>query len=69
MMAFSSLYWLSGFGTLMVTTLSEMTRVLTTEVFQPELMLRIIEKHKVRPSITQYFFSTFFKYTFYHRLV
>lgn len=51
MMAFSSLYWLSGFGTLMVTTLCEMTRIITTEVFQPELMLQIVEKHKVRPSI------------------
>lgn len=72
MMAFSSLYWMSGFGTLMVTTLSELTRVITTELFQPELMLQIVEKHKVSSSIFKivtYLVVVELLNIHYHRLV
>lgn len=49
MMTFGSLYWLSGFTMLLLTTVFQMTRIITTEVFTPELLLRIVEKYKVRP--------------------
>lgn len=47
MMDFSSIYALGGFGTLIASTWTGATRVITTEVFKPELMLNIIEKYKV----------------------
>lgn len=47
MFCFSSLYWLSGFGTLIATTIRGATRIITTESFSPELLLRIVEKYKV----------------------
>lgn len=46
---FNSLYSLTGFGTLIATTILGSTRIITTEVFKPELMLEIIEKYQVRP--------------------
>lgn len=46
---FNSLYSVTGFGTLIATTISGSTRIITTEAFQPELMLNVIEKYKVCP--------------------
>lgn len=47
MLCFSSLYWISGLGTILRGTLIGATRIITTEVFSPELELRLIEKYKV----------------------
>lgn len=52
MFCFSSLYWLSGFGTLMATTISGATRIITTESFSPELFLHIIETYKVTVALS-----------------
>lgn len=46
-LAFSSLYWLTGIISLIVGTLNGATRLITTEQFSPELQLRLIEKYKV----------------------
>lgn len=47
MLCFSSIYWLSGVIVLIKGTLSGSTRIITTEIFSPELQLRLIEKYKV----------------------
>lgn len=47
MLSFSSLYWLSGTGTLLRGTLSGATRIITTKLFSPELQLHFIEKYRV----------------------
>lgn len=47
MLCFSSLYWLSGVIILLKGTLTGAIRVITTEVFSPELQLRLIEQYKV----------------------
>lgn len=52
MMSFSSLYWLTGFGTLFITTLKGLTRIITTEPFEPFRMLRIIQQYSVNVTIT-----------------
>lgn len=52
MMDLNSLNSITGFGALITATMSGSTRVITTEVFQPELMLHIIEKYKVRSMTT-----------------
>lgn len=46
-LCFSSLYWLSGFITLINTSIVGAIRVITTESFSPELFLYIVEKYKV----------------------
>lgn len=52
MLCFSSLYWLSGFGTLISTTIRGATRIITTESFSPELFLYIVEKYKVTVALS-----------------
>lgn len=47
MLCFSSLYWLSGLLTLLIGTLNGATRLITTELFSPELLFRLIEQYKV----------------------
>lgn len=47
-LCFSSLYWLSGLATLLFSTLQGCTRIITTDSFKPELLLRLIEEYKVR---------------------
>lgn len=46
-LCFSTLYWLSGLTVLMLGILNSATRVITTEKFSGELMLRLIERYKV----------------------
>lgn len=45
--SFSTLYWISGLTMLIIGILSSATRLITTETFSGELMLRMIEKYKV----------------------
>ncbi len=52
MFCFSSLYWISGFGTLIATTITGATRIITTESFSPELFLYIVEKYKVTVALS-----------------
>lgn len=47
MLTFSSLYWISGFAALISTTLRGATRVITTQSFNAELMLEVVERYKV----------------------
>lgn len=47
MLCFSTLYWSSGYITLLNGTLTGATRIITTDAFSPELMLHLIEKYKV----------------------
>lgn len=54
LMDLNSLYSIAGFGTLIAAAMNGATRVITTEAFQPELMLHIIEKYKVRSMIGNY---------------
>ncbi|GAB0089088.1 4-coumarate--CoA ligase 1 [Sergentomyia squamirostris] len=44
---FSSLYWYTGLTTLLTTTLLGMTRIITTENFSADLLLKIVQKYKV----------------------
>lgn len=48
----SSLYWISGFGCLIYTTLNGTTRVITTDIFDPDLQLKLIEKYKVTTTMS-----------------
>lgn len=50
MLGLSSLFWTSGVLVLLLGTLYGSTRIITTDVFSPELQLRLIEKHKVTSS-------------------
>ncbi|KAL1396546.1 hypothetical protein pipiens_010458 [Culex pipiens pipiens] len=43
----SSLYWISGIGTLLTATLAGATRVITTDRFSAEMMIDIIEQYRV----------------------
>lgn len=52
LLCFSSLYWLSGFLTLMLATIVGARRIITTETFNPELFLYIVEKYKVTVTMT-----------------
>lgn len=45
-LCFSSLYWISGVGVLIIGTLFGMTRIITTDIYSPELQLRLIEKYR-----------------------
>lgn len=47
LISFMTLFGLTGFGTMLATTVSGAIRIITTENFRPELMLNIIEKYKV----------------------
>uniref|UniRef100_A0A336M4T4 CSON003268 protein n=1 Tax=Culicoides sonorensis TaxID=179676 RepID=A0A336M4T4_CULSO len=44
---FSSLYWISGMLSLMMSTISGMTRIITTEPFSGKRMCEIIENYKI----------------------
>ncbi|KAJ6637736.1 putative CoA ligase CCL7 [Pseudolycoriella hygida] len=52
MLNFSSLYWLTGWATLLMTTLHSATRIITKQPFTPELWLRIVEEYKVTATLT-----------------
>uniref|UniRef100_A0AAG5DX48 AMP-dependent synthetase/ligase domain-containing protein n=1 Tax=Anopheles atroparvus TaxID=41427 RepID=A0AAG5DX48_ANOAO len=54
-LAFSSLYWLSGFAALINGTLSLGTRVITRDPFEPGRTLDILQRHRV----THGFFSPY----------
>lgn len=47
LICFSSLYWLSGLMILLKGTLCGATRIITTDVYSPELQFRLIEHYKV----------------------
>ncbi|XP_050076673.1 uncharacterized protein LOC126563915 [Anopheles maculipalpis] len=47
LLAFSSLYWLSGFASLVIGTVAQATRVITREPFTSQLAIDIMEKHRV----------------------
>lgn len=51
-LCYSSMYWLSGFGTLITGTLNECVRIITTEPFSPELALRMLPKYKIETIFT-----------------
>lgn len=46
MLCFSSLYWISGLIVLLTGALFGATRIITNQVFSPELYLRLIEKYR-----------------------
>lgn len=46
-LCFSTLYWISGIDTLIFGTLTGATRIITTDIFTPELQLRLIEQYKI----------------------
>lgn len=47
MLCFSSLYWISGVVTLLRGTLIGALRIITTEIFAPELFIDLIERYEV----------------------
>uniref|UniRef100_A0A182RKC9 AMP dependent ligase n=1 Tax=Anopheles funestus TaxID=62324 RepID=A0A182RKC9_ANOFN len=47
LLAFSSLYWLSGFASLIIGTIAQATRLITREPFTPQLAIDIMEQHRV----------------------
>lgn len=47
MLSFSSLYWLTGWLTLLSGMINGSTRIITTQPFNPELQLEFIEKYRV----------------------
>lgn len=51
-LSFSSLYWLTGLWALIRGTLAGLTRIITTQPFDPDLMLRLIEKYAVSITLT-----------------
>lgn len=52
MLNFSSLYWLTGWGTLLMTTLQSATRIITTLPFSSEIWLNIVQNRKVTTTLT-----------------
>ncbi|KFB49072.1 AGAP000907-PA-like protein [Anopheles sinensis] len=46
-LAFSSLYWLSGFASLVIGTVSQGTRVITRDPFEPALALELLQRHRI----------------------
>ena len=52
MLCFSSLYWLSGFSTLMYSLANVSKRVITKRKFSPLLIVHLIEKYKVNVVLT-----------------
>lgn len=46
-LSFSSLYWLSGVGSLIAGTIMSTTRIITTTPFSPELAFKMVEKYKI----------------------
>lgn len=51
-LSFSSLYWITGLGALINGTLAGITRIITTQPFDPDLMLNIIERYGVTFVVT-----------------
>lgn len=51
-LSFSSLYWLTGIWALVAGTLTGLTRIITTQPFDPELMLSLIEQYGVTSTLT-----------------
>lgn len=47
LLCFSTFYWITGIITLVLGTLTGSTRIITTDVFSPELQLRLIEQYKI----------------------
>ncbi|XP_037028878.1 4-coumarate--CoA ligase 1-like [Bradysia coprophila] len=52
MLNFSSLYWLTGWATILMTTLNSATRIITTKPFTSEIWLDIVQRHKVTVTLT-----------------
>ncbi|XP_063707007.1 probable 4-coumarate--CoA ligase 1 [Culicoides brevitarsis] len=50
-LCFSTLYWVSGYLTLVMGTLVGLQRIITTEPYSPATMCRIVEKYKVTATI------------------
>lgn len=46
-LTFSTVYWISGLLLLICSAIKGYRRVITTERFTPELMLNMIEEHRV----------------------
>lgn len=57
-LCFSSLYWVSGVWILLYSTMSNATRIITTEPYSPEKFLKFIEEYKVT-----YIFSSAYQLT------
>lgn len=51
-LSFSSLYWLTGIWALIGGTLAGITRIITTQQFDPDLMLNLIERYGVTFTVT-----------------
>ncbi|XP_035893081.1 4-coumarate--CoA ligase-like 5 [Anopheles stephensi] len=47
LLAFSSLYWLSGFASLIIGTIAQASRVITREPYTTQLAIDIMQKHRV----------------------
>jgi len=58
MLNFSSLYWLTGWGTLLMTTLQSATRIITTEAFTSAIWLNTVQQHKVTVTLTPPYYLT-----------
>lgn len=55
-LTFSTIYWISGLLLLVCSAIKGFRRIITTERFSVELMLEMIEEHRVRAhSIFQFF--------------
>lgn len=52
MLNFSSLYWLTGWATVIMTTLNSATRIITTKPFSSELWFDIVQRYKVTWTLT-----------------
>lgn len=51
-LCFSSLYWLSGFSSLVISLVNVLRRVVTKRKFSPLLMVHLIEKYSVNMVLT-----------------
>lgn len=51
----SSLYWSTGVSNIILGTINGATRIITSEPISPEMLMRIIEKHKVTVTFFQSF--------------
>lgn len=47
LLSFSSLYWVTGWYMMLAGTIQGATRIITTESYNPEMHLRLIEQYKV----------------------
>ncbi|XP_063707005.1 probable 4-coumarate--CoA ligase 1 [Culicoides brevitarsis] len=52
LLCFSSIYWVSGYMTLVMGTLVGSQRIITTEPYSPATMCRIVEKYKTTATIS-----------------